>query len=121
MEYGFEYIIIRSPYTPYSIYLRGPYTKTRIPEGRIQLSLRKTLGLHRDITPIMANQMENDMETLGPFKGVCRDITPIMENQMENKAENGMESGIAMGYIGVWYYIGESLSFTITQYGTLVS
>ena len=23
MEYGFGYIIIRSPYTPYSIYLRG--------------------------------------------------------------------------------------------------
>ena len=23
MEYGFGYVIIRSPYTPYSIYLRG--------------------------------------------------------------------------------------------------
>ena len=23
IEYGFEYIIIRSPYTPYSVYLKG--------------------------------------------------------------------------------------------------
>ena len=23
MEYGFGYVVIRSPYTPYSIYLRG--------------------------------------------------------------------------------------------------
>ena len=29
--------------------------------------------------------MENDMETLGPCKGVYRDITPIMENEMEKK------------------------------------
>ena len=47
--------------------------------------------------PIMENQMEkkmeNEMETLGPFKGVYRDITPIMENQMEKKMENEMETG----------------------------
>ena len=24
IDYGFEYFIIRSPYTPYSIHLRGP-------------------------------------------------------------------------------------------------
>ena len=49
-------------------------------------------------TTIMENQMEkkmeNEMETLGPFKGVYRDITPIMENQMEKKMENDMETGI---------------------------
>ena len=50
--------------------------------------------------PIVENQMEkemeNDMETLGPFKGqgVYRDITPLMENQMEKKMENEMETGI---------------------------
>ena len=38
--------------------------------------------------------MENDMETLGPFKGVSRDITPIMENQWEKNMENEMETGI---------------------------
>ena len=31
----------------------------------------------------MEKKMENEMETLGPFKGVYKDITPIMENQME--------------------------------------
>ena len=35
-----------------------------------------------NITPIMENQMEkkmeNEMETLGPFKGIYRDSTPIM-------------------------------------------
>ena len=31
----------------------------------------------------MEKKMENEMETLGPFKGVYRDITAIMENQME--------------------------------------
>ena len=35
----------------------------------------------------MEKNMENDMETLGPLKGVCGDITPIMENQMEKKME----------------------------------
>ena len=39
----------------------------------------------------MEKKMENEMETLGPFKGVYRDITPIMENQMEKKMENEME------------------------------
>ena len=27
LEYGFGYIIKRSPYTPYSIYLRGLYVR----------------------------------------------------------------------------------------------
>ena len=31
----------------------------------------------------MEKKMENEMETLGPFKGVYRDIAPIMENPME--------------------------------------
>ena len=48
-------------------------------------------------TTIMENQMgkkmENEMETLGPLKGVYRDITPIMENQMEKKMESEMETG----------------------------
>ena len=47
----------------------------------------------------MEKKMENEMETLGPFKGVYRDITPIMENQMEKKMENEMETGIIMVYI----------------------
>ena len=34
--------------------------------------------------------MENKVDTLGPFKGVYRDITPIMENQMETNMENEM-------------------------------
>ena len=46
-------------------------------------------GLYKDITPIMENDMEknmeNEMETLGPFKGAFSDITPTMENQMENR------------------------------------
>ena len=37
----------------------------------------------------MEKQMENEMETLGPFKGVYRDITPIMENQMDKEMETG--------------------------------
>ena len=55
-------------------------------------------GVYRDITPIMENQMEknmeHEMETLGSFKGVYRDITPIMENQMEKNMENEMDIGI---------------------------
>ena len=51
--------------------------------------------------PIMENQMEknmeNEMETLGPFKWVYRDITPIMENQMEKKMKNEMETGVILG------------------------
>ena len=51
-----------------------------------------------NITPIMENQiekkMENEMETLGPFKGIYRDSTPMMENQMEKKMENEMETTI---------------------------
>ena len=42
----------------------------------------------------MEKKMENEMETLGPFKGVYRDITAIMENQMEKKMENEMEAGV---------------------------
>ena len=39
--------------------------------------------------------MDNEMEALGPIKGVYRNISPvIMENQMENKVENEMETGI---------------------------
>ena len=48
--------------------------------------------------PIMENhmekKMENEMETLGPFKGIYRDLTPIMENQMKKKMENEMETGV---------------------------
>ena len=47
--------------------------------------------------------MENEMETLGPFKGVYRDITPIMENQMEKKMENEMESGIIRYFMLIVY------------------
>ena len=39
-------------------------------------------------------KMENEMEALGPFKGVHRDIALIMENQMEKKMETEMETGI---------------------------
>ena len=42
----------------------------------------------------MEKKMENEMETLGPFKGVYRDITAIMENQLEKKMEHGIETGI---------------------------
>ena len=35
MEYGFGYIIIGSPYTPYSIYLRGDY-KEKVPASTLQ-------------------------------------------------------------------------------------
>ena len=48
--------------------------------------------------PVMENhmekKMENEMETLGPLKGICRDITPIMENQMEKQMEIEMETVI---------------------------
>ena len=41
----------------------------------------------RVIIPIMENQVEkkvdNEMETVRPFKGTYRDSTPILENQME--------------------------------------
>ena len=37
--------------------------------------------------------MENDMETLGPFKVVYRDITPRTQNQMEKNMEHEMERG----------------------------
>ena len=33
----------------------------------------------------MEKKMENEMATLGLFKGVYRDSTPIMDNQMERK------------------------------------
>ena len=52
----------------------------------------------------MEKKMENEMETLGPFKGVYRDITAIMENQMERKMENEMETGI------IRYFIFKSLN-----------
>ena len=38
----------------------------------------------------MEKTMDNEMEALGPFKGVHRDIT----NQMEQNTENSMETGI---------------------------
>ena len=40
----------------------------------------------------MEKKMENEMETLGPFKGAYRDIPPRMENQMEKKMETEMET-----------------------------
>ena len=36
----------------------------------------------------MEKHMENEMETLGPFKGVYRDNTPMMENQREKRTWN---------------------------------
>ena len=53
----------------------------------------------------MEKKMENEMETLGPFKGVYRDITPTMENQMEKKMENEMETGFIQGIVGMNIYI----------------
>ena len=41
----------------------------------------------------MEKNIENEMATLSPCKGVYRDITPIMENQMEHKMDNKMETG----------------------------
>ena len=41
----------------------------------------------------MEKKMENQMEALGPCKGVYRDITPIMENQMENRMGTDMDTG----------------------------
>ena len=35
----------------------------------------------------MEKKMENEMETLRPLEGIYRDITPIMENQMEKNME----------------------------------
>ena len=50
------------------------------------------------MAPIMENQMEknmdNEMETLGPFKGVYSDLTPIMENHMGKNMDNVMETGV---------------------------
>ena len=41
----------------------------------------------------MEKKMENEMETLGPLKGVYRDNIPhIMKNQMEKNMENAMET-----------------------------
>ena len=48
--------------------------------------------------------MEHEMEALGRFEGVCRDITPIMENQTEKNMENEMGTGIIIGYAGVIYW-----------------
>ena len=65
-----------------------------MPLAQLQIQAFESKGLYWGYTgtPIMENQMEkkleNEMETLGPFKGVYRDITPIMENQMEKKMEN---------------------------------
>ena len=43
----------------------------------------------------MEKKMENEMETLNPFKGYIGMLLPIMENQMEKKMENEMETGIS--------------------------
>ena len=42
----------------------------------------------------MERKMENEMETLNPFKGYIGMLPPIMENQMEKKMENEMETGV---------------------------
>ena len=58
----------------------------------------------------MENAMENEMVTLGHFRGVYRDITPITENQMENEMEtgdNGKENGNGREY-------GDSVSLQLT-------
>ena len=47
----------------------------------------------------MEKKMENEMETLNPFKGYIGMLLPVMENQMEKKMENEMETGVIMGYI----------------------
>ena len=42
----------------------------------------------------MAEKMEHEMDTMGPFKGVYRDISKIMENQLEKNMENQMKLGV---------------------------
>ena len=42
------------------------------------------------------------METLSPFKGAYRDITPIMENQMEKNMENEIQIGEYIRNIGLY-------------------
>ena len=42
----------------------------------------------------MENAIENDMDSLGPFKGVYRGTTPITEHQMDKNMENEMETGV---------------------------
>ena len=45
----------------------------------------------------LEKNMENEMETLGPFKGVYKDTTPpLIENQMEKRIENNMETRVNM-------------------------
>ena len=41
----------------------------------------------------MEKNIEHEMATLSPGKGIYSDITPIMENQMEHKMENEIETG----------------------------
>ena len=49
--------------------------------------------------------MENEMETLGPFKGVYRDITPVIENQMGKDMENIMDTGVIWVFsFGKWLW-----------------
>ena len=54
----------------------------------------------------MDKKMENEMETLGPFKGVYRENTSIMENQMEKKMEKLNGNWCYIGLVlGIWYFI----------------
>ena len=45
MEYGFGYIITRSPYTPYSIYLRGTIVLSSNIGASVTVSSTKDLGI----------------------------------------------------------------------------
>ena len=47
----------------------------------------------------MEKNMENEMETLSPFKEYIGIVSPIMENQMEKKMENEMENEMETGII----------------------
>ena len=54
-----------------------------------------------DITPTMENQVENEIESLGPLQGVYTNIyiiiygghCPDNGSQMENQIENNIEHG----------------------------
>ena len=62
------YIIIRSPYTPYSIYLRGTIIIVIIVTIVMGIGFRAQ-GYPPTMENRMEKKMDNDMETVGIYRG----------------------------------------------------
>ena len=69
MEYGYEYIITKSPYTPYSIYLRGAFGGL---EG-FWIKALELAGGSRGASPIWVASMHHMKWVLGVILGLYWD------------------------------------------------